>query len=104
MPAAVTGEVWESLIWAFCVLAVLLFSNVLYIFSVLRRKSLLFVYGMMYLALSKDSNFQLPPDPGKSKGIVLKTKRIVFVRHAESAWNACFNRGLDPMLPIRILV
>ncbi|CAE8584677.1 unnamed protein product [Polarella glacialis] len=40
----------------------------------------------------------------RSKGIVLKTKRIVFVRHAESAWNACFNRGLDPMLPIRILV
>jgi len=53
----------------------------------------LFVYGIFYIILSKDTKFQLPTDPGKSRATATRTKRILFVRHGESVWNECFNRG-----------
>jgi len=53
----------------------------------------LFLYGIFYLFLSKDTQFQLPSDPGKSRATATKVKRILFVRHGESVWNECFNRG-----------
>jgi len=71
--------------------------------AALRRKAFLCTYGAAYVALARDGQFQLPPDPGKSWAPVAKTKRIVFVRHGESTWNECFNRKLDASWLARLL-
>jgi len=71
-------------------------------FAALRRKAELFVYGLLYLTFSRDARFGLPVDSGKSKGTVVKTKRVVFVRHGESVWNECFNRDFGPAFVLRL--
>ncbi|CAK0878042.1 unnamed protein product [Prorocentrum cordatum] len=86
---------WAAALWllaALCLGALLapLWSRL----DEVRRKLALVAYGGLYLVLSRDGQFQLPPDPGKSSGSVCKTKTIVFVRHGESSWNECFNRGV----------
>jgi len=68
-----------------------------------QRKAVLCAYGAAYVVLSRDTNFQLPPDPGKSSATATAKKRIVFVRHGESAWNECFNRRLDLSFPARLI-
>mmetsp|Transcript_63626 Transcript_63626/g.138501 ORF Transcript_63626/g.138501 Transcript_63626/m.138501 type:complete len:362 (+) Transcript_63626:70-1155(+) len=71
--------------------------------EVAKHKVWVFLYSAAYVLLSRDTSFQLPPDPGKSTAPVVAKKRIVFVRHGESAWNECFNRRLDPWFLFRLL-
>lgn len=93
--AATAVAEWRWLLFAF---AILLTAP-----AALRRKLVLWSYGLAYLVLSKDTRFQLPSDPGKCKAPVAKKKRIIFVRHGESVWNECFNRGFGPSFPVRLL-
>lgn len=72
--------------------------------AAIRRKLGLLAYGVAYLGLSRDSRFQLPPDPGKSSTSSVAKRRIVFVRHGESAWNECFNRSFDALFLPRVLL
>lgn len=67
------------------------------------RKLGLSLFGIAYLGVSRDSHFQLPPDPGKSCAVTLAKKRIVFVRHGESTWNECFNRSFNIFFPLRLM-
>lgn len=85
----------------FLTACVLLASAILW--RQLRIKLSLCLYAVLFFNLSRDSNFQLPPDPGKSSGEVVKTKRIVFIRHGESVWNECFNRPFDMTFKITFL-
>lgn len=68
-----------------------------------RRKATLFGYGVIYWVISRDATFQLPPDPGRCSAQVSRVRRIVFVRHGESSWNECFNRGIGLSFPLRLL-
>lgn len=71
--------------------------------SVACRKGRLLFYGVQYLLLAKDTKFASIPDPGRAKGEVFRTKRIIFVRHGESVWNEVFNRGFGPSFPMRLV-
>lgn len=70
--------------------------------AAMRRKATLYAYGMLYVTLSRDCTFKLPPDPGKTSLGASSKKRIVFVRHGESCWNECFNRTWDLSFPWRL--
>eukprot|EP00927_Polykrikos_kofoidii_P031952 TRINITY_DN27360_c0_g1_i1.p1 TRINITY_DN27360_c0_g1~~TRINITY_DN27360_c0_g1_i1.p1 ORF type:complete len:380 (+),score=55.15 TRINITY_DN27360_c0_g1_i1:90-1142(+) len=73
-------------------------------FGALCRRVEVGMYGIVYLLISRDQRFQLPPDPGKSRAVTpLRKKRIIFVRHGESVWNEVFNRGFGLSFPMRLL-
>jgi broad specificity phosphatase PhoE len=70
------------------------------------RKLWLFALGVLHLLFSSDRQWlsQAPPsrdsdeleqERGRQQLVPRRSKRIVFVRHAESEWNVVFNRGVD---------
>merc|ERR1712000_283632 len=60
----------------------------------------LFVKGVAHLLASTDKKFPKRSDPALVKK--KRSKRLIFVRHGESAWNVVFNRGFGPSFLVRL--
>lgn len=70
------------------------------------KKIKIYVDSLVFMALSKDSKGvgqKKNPDPDIMKGKATAKKTIVFIRHGESDWNNVFNKGLNPMLIVRLI-
>lgn len=59
------------------------------------------VHGLRTMAFSTDKRWGKQPDSGKVENIT-KSKRIILMRHAESAWNLVFNKGFNGSFPQRL--
>lgn len=62
-------------------------------FAAIHSKLLLYIDGAIQMVASQDSKWKQPPDHTASNLQKQGSKRIVFIRHGESAWNEVFNRG-----------
>merc|ERR1711991_490355 len=69
-------------------------------FACLTYKMRLFVKGVAHLLASTDKKFPKRSDPALVKK--KRSKRLIFVRHGESAWNVVFNRGFGPSFLVRL--
>ena len=66
----------------------------------------LYTVGWRHVLGSRDKSYSLKHRPNPSEGVRVPTdpaKRIVFLRHGESAWNEVFNRGFGPSFPVRLI-
>jgi len=66
----------------------------------LTHKAYVFLWGCIYLVLSKDKvskkAIENAADPDEIRDHVDRQVRIIFIRHGESIWNLVFNRGFKP--------
>ena len=75
---------------------------------VLLRKTLLTMYGAVFLVFSRD---KIPSKELKKAragddvfaGNVEREVRVIFIRHGESVWNYVFNRGFGPSFLVRLV-
>jgi broad specificity phosphatase PhoE len=70
------------------------------------RKYILVLEGIYFMIMSKDTKGIGPksnPDPELLTKYTSTTKTILFLRHGESDWNDIFNKGLNPMMLVRIV-
>ncbi|TYZ59289.1 hypothetical protein PybrP1_006565 [[Pythium] brassicae (nom. inval.)] len=78
------------------------------------RKLWLFALGVLHLLFSSDRQWlsmasapcdrdELEQERSQQQLEPRRTKRIVFVRHAESEWNVVFNRGVDWRALVRLV-
>jgi broad specificity phosphatase PhoE len=89
----------ETLLWV--LLALVLWALVFLIFV---PKARLAVWSTWYFFMSGDKKCRKPDDRTidfSSPGC--KRKKIVFIRHGESEWNAVFNVGSKITLPLRLV-
>lgn len=73
------------------------------------KKIIMYVEGILFMVLSKDSKGLGPkknPDPDKIllTGQATVVKRVIFIRHGESEWNSIFNKGLKVSSLTRLIV
>jgi len=71
-------------------------DNVLY-------KLNLFLVGALHMGLSSDKRYGKPTDASlldRTKPV--RSKRLIFIRHAESEWNEVFNRGFGASFFVRL--
>jgi len=87
----------ELLFWlSVTLLAVLtMLAKVSTFFAAIHSKLLLYIDGMIQMVASQDSKWSQPADHTASELPKQYSKRIVFIRHGESAWNEVFNRGFN---------
>ena len=52
--------------------------------------------------LCRDESAANEQDAIKGNADQLPTRRVMFIRHGESEWNLCFNRGFGPSMLVRI--
>lgn len=71
------------------------FANILYKLHLLRT-------GVLHLMFSTDKKWKKQPDPAMLTGSEEFSKRIIFIRHGESAWNLVFNKGFNSTFPKRM--
>ena len=70
------------------------------------RMMRLYTVGWRHVLGSRDKSYSLKHRPNPSEGVRVPkdpAKRIVFLRHGESAWNEVFNRGFGPSFPVRLV-
>ena len=66
----------------------------------------LYTVGWRHVLGSRDKSYSLKHRPDPAEGARAPgdpSKRIVFIRHGESAWNEVFNRGFGPSFPVRLV-
>lgn len=65
------------------------------------RKIRLYGYGFLGFIMSSDNrwNKNSVPDSAAISGKIEKSKKIIFIRHAESEWNMIFNKGIMKIMP-----
>lgn len=62
------------------------------------HKLMLYLLGVTIMFFGRDKRWRDIPDPASSANIFeagnVQRKRVIFIRHGESAWNEVFNRGI----------
>merc|ERR1712000_170065 len=96
------ATMWYTLLWYNLILwlAIYVLSFFFESFACVAYKGRLFVKGVTHLFFSTDKKWRKLPDPANVAR--KRSKKIVFVRHGESAWNVVFNRGFGPSFIVRL--